>query len=122
MRNIAVWFEIPVKDMERARLFYGNVLGYDLPVQDLGGVLMAFFPMAGHGNSGALVQSDGYEPCQRGTVVYLNAGEDLAESLERIEPAGGGIVVPKTKITDEYGHFALFRDPEGNLVGLHSAK
>ena len=37
MRNIAVWFEIPVKDMERARLFYSNMLGYDLPVQDLAG-------------------------------------------------------------------------------------
>ena len=70
MRNIAVWFEIPVKDMERARLFYSNVLGYDLPLQDLGGILMAFFPMAGHGNSGALVRGDGYEPSARGTVVY----------------------------------------------------
>jgi uncharacterized protein len=122
MRNIAVWFEIPVKDMERARLFYSNILGYDLPVQDLGGVLMAFFPMAGHGNSGALIRGDGYEPCERGTVVYLNAGEDLVESLERIEPSGGKVVVPKTKITDEYGHFALFQDTEGNLVGLHSMK
>lgn len=122
MRNIAVWFEIPVKEMERARLFYSNVLGYDMPVQDMGGVLMAFFPMAGHGNSGALIRGDGYEPCERGTVVYLNAGEDLAESLERIEPAGGKIVVPKTMITEEYGHFALFQDTEGNLVGLHSMK
>lgn len=122
MRNIAVWFEIPVRDMERARLFYSNVLGYDLPLQDLGGILMAFFPMAGHGNSGALIRGDGYEPCERGTVVYLNAGEDLAESLERIEPAGGRVVVPKTKITVEYGHFALFQDTEGNLVGLHSMR
>jgi hypothetical protein len=55
-------------------------------------------------------------------VVYLNAGEDVNESLERVEPAGGKIVVPKTKITDEYGYFALFQDTEGNLVGLHSMK
>ncbi len=122
MRNIAVWFEIPVKDMERARLFYSNMLGYDLPLQDLGGVLMAFFPMEGHGNSGALIMGDGYEPCERGTVVYLNAGEDLNESLERVEPAGGKVVVPKSKITDEQGHFALFLENGGKIVGLHSMK
>ncbi len=120
MRNIAVWFEIPVRDMERARLFYSNMLGYDFPVQDLGDVVMAFFPMAGHGNSGALISGEGYEPCAKGTVVYLNAGENLAECLERVEPAGGRVLVTKTKITDEYGYFALFEDTEGNTVGLHS--
>ena len=60
MRNMAVWFEIPVKDMERARNFYGNVLGYDLPVQKVGEFAMAFFPMAGHANSGTLIQGEGY--------------------------------------------------------------
>lgn len=122
MWNMAVWFEIPVKDMERARNFYGNVLGYDLPVQKVGEFTMAFFPMAGHSNSGTLIQGEGYEPCDRGTVVYLNAGEDLNEVLYRVEPAGGQIAVSKTKITDDYGYFALFRDTEGNMVGLHSMK
>jgi len=122
MRNMAVWFEIPVRDMERARVFYCNILGHDMPVQQMGDFTMAFFPAAGHGNSGALVSGEGYEPSDRGTVVYLNAGEDLNEALERVEPAGGSVAVTKTKITDDYGNFALFRDTEGNLVGLHSMK
>ena len=122
MRNMAVWFEIPVKDMERARNFYGNVLSVDLPVQDMGEFTMAFFPMAGHTNSGALVNGEGYEPCDRGTVVYLNGGEDLNDALERVAPAGGEVVVSKTRITEDYGYFALFRATEGNLVGLHSMK
>ena len=88
MRNIAVWFEIPVKDMERARLFYSNMLGYDLPVQDLGGVLMAFFPMEGHGNSGALVQGEAVEgglgrithqPSVRGRMNVVAEGKGSAE-------------------------------------------
>ena len=122
MRNMAVWFEIPVRDMDRARLFYGNILGHDMPVQKMGNFIMAFFPSAGHANSGALVNGEGYEPCYRGTVVYLNAGEDLNEALERVEPAGGTVAVTKTKITEDYGFFALFRDTEGNLVGLHSMR
>jgi predicted enzyme related to lactoylglutathione lyase len=29
--------------------------------------------------------------------------------------------VPKTEINPEIGYFALFIDPEGNKMGLHSA-
>jgi predicted enzyme related to lactoylglutathione lyase len=32
------------------------------------------------------------------------------------------VAVPKTKITDEIGYFAIFMDPEGNKVALHSQK
>lgn len=34
--------------------------------------------------------------------------------------AGGKIVVPKTEISPEYGHMAVFIDTEGNRVALHS--
>ena len=36
--------------------------------------------------------------------------------------AGGKVAVPKTKISDEHGFFAIFIDSEGNKVGLHSMK
>jgi predicted enzyme related to lactoylglutathione lyase len=52
-------------------------------------------------------------------VVYLNAGEDLAVALAKVEGAGGQVLVPKTGI-GENGFFAYFLDTEGNKVGLHS--
>ena len=39
--------------------------------------------------------------------------------LDRVEGAGGKVVMPKTSI-GENGFMALFLDTEGNKVGLHS--
>jgi predicted enzyme related to lactoylglutathione lyase len=40
--------------------------------------------------------------------------------LDKIEAAGGEIIVPKTEISPEYGHMAVFIDTEGNRIALHS--
>ena len=122
MENLAVWFEIPVEDMERAVKFYQEVMACELFTQEMGGALMSFFPMEGYGNSGSLVKREGSKPSTEATVVYLNGGEDLMVPLNRVESAGGNILVPKTKISDENGFFAVFIDSEGNSVGLHSMK
>jgi uncharacterized protein len=41
--------------------------------------------------------------------------------LDKIEAAGGKIVVPKNEISPEYGFMAVFIDTEGNRIALHSA-
>ncbi|MGB1242276.1 MAG: VOC family protein, partial [Chitinophagales bacterium] len=55
-----------------------------------------------------------------GSLVYLNGGSDLATPLSRVGAAGGEVVVPKTKISDEIGYFAIFMDTEGNKMAFHS--
>ena len=120
---MCVWFEIPVVDMDRARSFYGSVFGWEIPVQDVGNVTMGFFPMdETWDNSGALVHHPDHKTSRDGVRVYLNGGEDLAETLARVEPAGGKVIVNKTHISDEIGYFAIFADTEGNAVALHSPK
>ena len=57
-----------------------------------------------------------------GTVLYLNGGDDLQVSLNRVEGAGGHVLIPKTLISPEVGYFAQFLDTEGNRVGLYSMK
>jgi len=119
MANAINWFEIPVSDMHRAAIFYSTILGITLeagPASE--GYMMATFP-AEEGVSGALVSGEGYVPSSNGTTVYLNGGKDLSEVLNRVEDAGGKILVPKTNI-GENGFFAFFLDTEGNKVGLHS--
>lgn len=118
------WFEIPAVDFDRALKFYGQLFGSDLFVQEMQGFKMGFFPMEQErGNvGGAVCAGPNYTPSMDGTLVYLNGGEDLTEMLNRVEPAGGKVLVPKTEITPEYGYFAMFMDTEGNKVGLHSEK
>ncbi|MES2764896.1 MAG: VOC family protein [Bacteroidota bacterium] len=116
--NAINWFEIPAADFNRAVKFYSEILQADLSVNKMGNLDMGFF--AGGGVSGAVVAGEGYKPSADGTMVYLNCGNDLTDVLNRIEPAGGKVIMPKTEITPEYGHCAVFIDSEGNKMALHS--
>ena len=121
MRNVVVWFEIPVKDLNRAVTFYSQVLGVELQTVEAGPNRMAFFPFAPGVASGALVESKDNVPNEKGTLVYLNGGDDLSLPLKRVEAAGGGILQGKTSI-GEHGFIATFKDTEGNRAALHSMK
>jgi len=120
MANVINWFEIPVTDLDRAIEFYGTILGAAPQKWEMEGMEMAVLPMEGEGVGGALCKGEWYKPSQEGSLVYLNGGDDLNTVLNRVEGAGGKVVMPKTKITDEIGFFAIFIDIEGNRMALHS--
>lgn len=116
------WFEISVADMARAKKFYETVFGITMEQQEMMGMDMAFFPAdPGNGKAnGGLVKSDMHKPSADGAVIYLNGDPDLGNALDRVEQAGGKVVMPKTQISPEIGHMAFFIDSEGNRIGLHS--
>ncbi|BAO43736.1 VOC family protein [Thiolapillus brandeum] len=122
--NAVGWFEIPVTDMERAIGFYETVLGYTLERHKLEAIDMAWFPMSpeGYGAMGSLVfNEEFYKPSIEGTLVYFSSPSgDLRNELDRIEAAGGKILVPRRAISDEYGYMAICLDTEGNRIALHS--
>ena len=120
--NSMNWFEIPVRDMARAKHFYQVIFSIHMDEMEMMGMTMAGFPgEPGSGKvSGALVQSENHIPSADGAVLYMNANPDMTTVLEKIEQAGGHIVMPKTVITPEIGYMAFFIDTEGNKVGLHS--
>ena len=123
MAHAINWFEIPAKDIGRAKTFYETILGVLLQTFDGMGMKSAFFPadMENGSVGGCLVEGEGYEPSATGSLVYLNGGDDLNTVLSRVEGAGGKIIMPKTSI-GEYGFAAYFEDSEGNKIGLHSTK
>ena len=116
------WFEIPAQDFDRAVNFYRTVLDIELPVSNVGDTKMAFFSSEPLEVSGVIIEGDGAEPSSKGILLYLNGGEDLALPLSKIEEAGGTVILPKTKISDDVGCYALFIDSEGNRLALHSPK
>jgi uncharacterized protein len=124
MASAISWFQIPASDITRAKQFYETVCGFELeqllasPGMDMWG-----FPADWEKGeiSGALVCGEGAVPSATGTAVFLNADPDLQVMLDRVEPAGGRILMPKTRIEMEgAGHFAMIADTEGNTVGLYS--
>jgi len=120
LTNSLNWFEIPVSDFARAKLFYSMIYNYEMPEQEMGDLKLGFFMVKPGGIGGAIVQGKEYVPAAEGTMVYLNGGNDLDIVLNRVEGAGGQVVQRKTKISDELGYFATFFDTEGNKVAIHS--
>jgi len=122
--NSLNWFEISVTDINRAKKFYETIFGIEMQKQEMMGMQMAFFPSEDMNLkvSGGLVQGPMHKPSADGAKIYLNGNPDLANALSKVEQAGGKVVMPKTKISDEIGFMAWFIDSEGNAVALHSNK
>ena len=120
--NVAVWFEIPAADFDRAVGFYENVLGTTLRRDETAGTKMGIFPYERPAMSGCVIKGDGYKPGDGGPVIYLEAKGDLDGPLARVVKAGGKVALPKTALPPGMGSYAHFVDCEGNRVGLHSVE
>jgi len=120
--NALNWFEIPMTDIERAKKFYETIFDIEFFQIEMMGMDMLMFPSQRPKSSGALVKSQYHTPSKTGSIIYLNANPDLQLVLDKIEPAGGKVTMPKSHIDPETGYMAFFEDSEGNLIALHSSK
>ena len=124
MNNAISWFEIPTTDINRAQKFYETIFSINMIPMEMPNIKMRMFPLDDmmNGIGGALVDSGGFhKPSMTdGPLVYLNANPDVQNVLDKVEAAGGKIMVPKTEISPEYGNMAVFFDTEGNRIALHS--
>ena len=124
MRNTMYWIEIPAKNFERAKKFYETIFDVTMNLVPMPRGKYAIFPLdpAALGAGGAIVEGEGYEPSEKGAIIYMDRGDDLSSPLSKIEKAGGKILMPKTKngANGEFGFIAHFIDSEGNRMGLHS--
>ena len=124
MKNAVSWFEIGTKDLERAKKFYEEIFNIEMTPMDFPNIKMRLFPVEdpASGIGGAIVHTDGFHNPSKtdGPLIYLNANPDVQIILDRVEGAGGSILVPKTTISPEFGHIAIILDTEDNRIALHS--
>lgn len=119
--NAINWFEIPVANLERGVAFYEKIMATKLPLDSsFPGMKMAMFPSKDPGVGGCLIEFEQSRPHADGVRVYLNGGENLAAMLDRVEAAGGKVIMPKTFLREDIGYIGMFSDSEGNVIGLHS--
>lgn len=122
-KNAISWFEIPATELDRATKFYETIFDVSLIPMDLPNIKMQMFPVEDPAYAGgAVVDSGGFHKpsATDGPLIYLNANPDVQGVLDKVEAAGGKIMVPKTEISPEYGYMAVIVDTEGNRIGLHS--
>ena len=118
--NVAVWFEIPAANFQRAVAFYESIFDTKLVCEKWGPADMAVFPHEEKAASGCIMAGEGYRPTKDGALVYIHSKVDLDVPLSKVKKAGGSVALPKTALPEGMGYFAHFVDSEGNRVGIHS--
>ena len=105
----AVWFEIGAANVEVAREFYMKMFGFEMePSADMENYYT--FSFMGEDIGGLFKYEHPY------VSVYF-AVDCVSESLKKAVELGGEIVVEETPLT-ETSQFGVFKDPEGNFIGL----
>jgi predicted enzyme related to lactoylglutathione lyase len=107
------YLEIPAKTAEGSADFYSSIFGWKIRRRGDGALA---FDDAGD-VSGTWVKEGDRTPDER-TRVYIMV-DAIADTLKRIEAAGGRILTPRTDIGSGMGAFAAFTDPAGNEFGLY---
>ena len=107
------YLEIPAITAEASAEFYSNIFGWS--VRKRGDGELAFDDTAGV--SGTWVKQSDRTPDEQ-TRVYIMV-DNIAETLESIQAAGGRVLTPRTDIAPGSGAFAVFADPAGAEFGLY---
>lgn len=118
--NRAVWFDIPVADLDRAAAFYGAVLGVKVHKEKFDGG--AFCVLDHHdGNGGCLIREPGAITSSGGILVYMNVDGRIRDAVSQVERHGGKVVQAVHTI-GPHGCRAVVHDSEGNRIALHSTQ
>ena len=115
MGNPVVHFEIGGKDVEKLIEFYGAVFAWNIiPLSDQ---LYIVDPASDKGIEGHLFQATEETDATNNVIIYIQV-DDIQECLLKVESLGGEILIQPQEIPGNASHFAMFRDPSGNKIGL----
>ena len=110
MTHPVVHWEIGGRDVETLHRFYGDLFGWKIdPINPEYGLVET-----GDGIGGGIMQSRPGAPPH--VTIYVEV-ENLESTLARVAELGGKPVTGPMPI-ENVGAFALFQDPDGNLIGL----
>ena len=114
--DTAVWFEIPVTDLDAAQRFYEEVLSISMTRDDTGPNPMVMFANPeDKGVHGHLYPGKPADP-GTGNTIHLRVGDPLEAVMGRVRAAGGEVKSPIIPIPA--GRFVYIGDPDGNSIGL----
>ncbi|GAA0797926.1 VOC family protein [Spirilliplanes yamanashiensis] len=112
-RPVVHW-EIGGRDLTTLGAFYQQAFGW--AIEDAGPHYRTVRAADGGLGGGLMHAHDQMPPY---VTIYVQV-DDLSAMLRTIGELGGTTLVPPTPINDQ-ASFALFTDPEGNVIGLLQA-
>jgi len=105
--------EIRVRDLEKAKRFYGSLFDWKITGEENKDYAYWLID-TGEKPGGGMWRFPEGKPL--GVLVYILV-DDIDKTLENIVKLGGKVVVPKSK--EGENAMATFADPYGNLFGLY---
>jgi uncharacterized protein len=117
--NSVVHFEIPAKDLSRAKVFYKDVFDWSIHDFDNENAMVSTAPADEQGvplEPGAINGSIYLAQSPKTVTVVINV-PDIHAHIKIVEQHGGKLVDPVATIPD-MGMYARVTDTEGNLIGL----
>src|SRR4029079_18810613 len=88
--NRAVWFDIPVADLDRAAKFYRAILAVGVEKETYGNFSFCIIDHE-NGNGGWLVPNK-QEIAAGGVLLYLNADGRIRDAVSQVVPNGGSVI------------------------------
>ena len=116
-REIIVWGEIPVTDLEKSVAFYSKVFGYEMKIDTSGPNPMA--DLGGTQNTAGAHLYPGTPAPDGGNTIHLALPDSLEAGIARCKDAGGEVISPPIPLPT--GRFVYARDLDGNSIGLYEA-
>ena len=116
--NRAVWFDLPVSDLQRAAEFYRNVLAVQVHIEQFEQIEFAVLEHS-EGNGGCLVVRPEEISADAGLLLYLNVDGRIRDAVAKVGE-GGGKIVEDVHAIGPHGFRAIVLDSEGNRLALHS--
>lgn len=117
--NTITHIEIPAPDLQSAVDFYSTVFNWNIEISQPS--VYAFFRIGQTQTGGGLDAGLSVAGEKQGSQIVVDV-ESVDQSLKKIESAGGAIILPGTEIEGGHGYYAIFRDPNGNYLQIHSRK
>lgn len=117
MAHPVLWFEVMGTKGEALREFYGSLFKWTFALAGPGDA----YGMANTGDTRGIPGGVGQAaPGGPSWVTFYVETPDIPASLAEAERLGGSTVMPRTVMPDVT--IAMFRDPEGHVVGLIEAR
>src|SRR5437660_579438 len=112
-----VWFDIPVKDFETAKSFYGELLGWKF--EPMGDAKKTSYWMIKIGDETIGGFRKPEEAIKKGDtpIIYFSVPK-LDTFVTRAKKLGGTLVGERVDIGDDMGCYHWLRDHDGNLFGI----
>jgi predicted enzyme related to lactoylglutathione lyase len=104
--------EIPTTNLDKSKVFYNKVLGWDF--KPFGNGYLLF-----NNHKGTMVGLRKVDEVSKGeSTVFHVSMPDIDSILKKAKENGGAVKRNKTVIP-AMGWYALFNDPDGNTIGLY---